>query len=313
MRLALVSWCVIIPFCNQVCGQEQQGVFQFFPVPNLKFNFDRDVPFKQADFGDDFLRQIVGDRDQQKQQLARIEVSKADESKLGKNQFSLFAKKLKSQRIGLTDKGKDVAYLHQLINKLRPLMTNRDRYDSISIYVADSPLTDARSFPGGTIVVFRGLLKFVTNEAALVGILGHELSHLDRQHQLEQFKNSLLAQQTIKGGVNDYRQFAGFSQVMMNSFMTPYALEQEKEADLDGCRWAFQAGYDPLELADIFRRLNDRFPNRQNQAPSFLRSHPYHIDRFMAIRDASRKLIKTAPDKQLIRGRENLRRRQAHQ
>ena len=154
MRLALVSWCVIIPFCNQVCGQEQQGVFQLFPVPNLKFNFDRDVPFKQADFGDDFLRQIVGDRDQQKQQLAQIEVSKADESKLGKNQFSLFAKKLKSQRIGLTDKGKDVAYLHQLINKLRPLMTNRDRYDSISIYVADSPLTDARSFPGGTIVVF---------------------------------------------------------------------------------------------------------------------------------------------------------------
>ena len=55
---------------------------------DLKFNFDRDVPFKQADFGDDFLRQIVGDRDQQKQQLARIEVSKADESKLGKNQFS---------------------------------------------------------------------------------------------------------------------------------------------------------------------------------------------------------------------------------
>ncbi len=312
MRLALVMWCMIISVCNPVCGQDQQGVFPFFPVPNLKFNFDRDVPFKQADFGDDFLRKIVGDRDQQKQQLARIEVSEADESKLGENQFRLFAKKLKSQRIGLTDKGKDVAYLHQLVNKLRPLMTNRDRYSSISIYVADSPLTDARSFPGGKIVVFQGLLKFVTNEAALVGILGHELSHLDRQHQLEQFKNSLLAQQTINGGVQNYRQFAGFGQVMMNSFMTPYAQEQEKEADLDGCRWAFQAGYDPRELAEIFRRLNDRFPDQQNQAPSFLRSHPYHIDRFMAIRDASRELIKTTPGKQLIRGRENLRRRQAH-
>ena len=108
MRLALVSWCVIIPFCNQVCGQEQQGVFQFFPVPNLKFNFDRDLPFKQADFGDDFLRQIVGDRDQQKQQLARIEVSKADESKLGKNQFSLFAKKLRSPATTTTKRGMTV-------------------------------------------------------------------------------------------------------------------------------------------------------------------------------------------------------------
>jgi predicted Zn-dependent protease len=313
MRLALVTWCLIVSVCNQALGQEQEGQFKFFPSPNLKFDFDRDVPFKQADFGEHFLRQLVGDRDQQKQQLARITVSKADERKIGENQFRLFARNLHSQRIELTDKGKDVAYLRQLIDKLRPLMTNRNRYTSISVYVADSPLTDARSFPGGKIVVYRGLLKFAANEAALVGILGHELSHLDRQHQLEQFKNSLLAQRTLTGDVQDYRQFAGFSQIMMKSLMAPYALDQEKEADLDGCQWAFQAGYDPRELAEVFRRMNDRDQNRQNPVPGFLRSHPNHIDRFKAIRDASRKLIKTAPKKQLISGRENLRRREAHQ
>jgi predicted Zn-dependent protease len=99
---------------------------------------------------------------------------------------------------------------------------------------------------------------------------------------------------------------------MMKSFMTPYAQDREKEADLDGCRWAFQAGYDPRELAEVFRRLNDRDQNRKIPVPSFLRSHPNHIDRFTTIRDASKKLIQTAPNKQLIIGRENLRQRKPH-
>jgi len=312
MRVSLVMWCVTVWVCGQACAQEQQGGFKFFPFPNFQFDFDRDVPFKAADFGEEFLRQLVGDRDKQKQQLARIAVSKADERKLGENQFRLYAKYLKSQRIELTDKGKDVAYIRQLVDKLRPLMTNRNRYASISVYVANSPHTDARSFSGGKIVVYRGLLRFVANEAALVGILGHELSHIDRQHQMEQFKNSLLAQQTLTGGVQDFRQFAGFGQLMMKSFMTPYALDQEKEADSDGCQWAFQVGYDPREMAEVFRRLHDRDKDRRIPLPSFLRSHPYHIDRFMAIRESSRKLIAADPGKQLITGRENLNRRQPH-
>lgn len=312
MRLTLIIWCLLVPLCDQTCGQEQQGGFQFFPVPNFKFNFGRDLPFKPSDFGEDFLRQIVGDGEQQKQQLNRISVSKADEKKVGENQFRLFANSLNSQRIKLTDNGKDVAYLRQLIEKLHPLMSNQARYTSIAVYVADSPLTDARSFPGGKIVVYRGLLKFVANEAALVGILGHELSHLDRQHQLEQFKNSLMAQQKLNGGVNNHMHFAGFSQLMMKSFMTPYALDREKEADLDGCKWAFQAGYDPHELAEVFRRLSVRDQDRQIPMPSLFRSHPYHIDRFLTISDESKKLIQTDPAKHLIKGRENLLKRRPH-
>lgn len=313
MRLALIIWCLIFSIDKQARGQQQQGGFKFFPFPNVQFDFDRELPFKQADFGDDFLRQLVGDRDEQKQQLARIKVSKADEKKVGENQFRSYAQHLNSQRIKLTNQGKDVVYLRQLVEKLHPLMTNKNRYESITIFVADSPLTDARSFPGGKVIVYRGLLKFVANEAALVGILGHELSHIDRQHQLEQFKNSLLAQDALSKGGQNFGQFAGFGQLMMKSFMTPYALDQEKEADSDGCLWAFQAGYDPHEMAEVFRRLSIRDKKTQIPVPSFLRSHPYHIDRFTAIRDSSRKLVAAEPNKKLITGRENLRKRKPHQ
>ena len=41
--------------------------------------------------------------------------------------------------------------------------------------------------PGGTLIFFRGILDFAGSEAALVGVIGHELSHLDHGHQLNHY------------------------------------------------------------------------------------------------------------------------------
>ena len=98
-------------------------------------------------------------------------------------------------------------------------------------------------------------------------------------------------------------------QLMMKSFMTPFGSELEKEADLDGASWCFELGYDPLEMAQVFRRLHERDQGRQVPLPSFLRSHPFHIDRFKAIQDERNRLVKTNPDRELVIGKANLRQR----
>lgn len=313
MRCVVLLCVVWGSLTGEAAAQGRQNSFKFYPFQNFQFNFDRDAPFKANDFGEQFFRQFLGDRQGTKRQLQQITVSVADERKIGENQFQMFERYLRSQRIKLSDKGRDAIYVRRLVARLRPLMKNHRRYKSIQVHIADSPHTDARAFPGGKIVVFRGLLGFVESEAALVGILGHELSHIDRQHQLEQFKNSLLAQKTLRGGAVDFRQFANFGQLMMKSFMTPFAADQEREADADGGLWSYRLGYDPLEMARVFQRLHDRDKNRQVPLPSFLRSHPFHIDRFKAIRDAGNKMIAANPDKQLVVGRDNLRQRKPFQ
>jgi len=199
--------------------------------------------------------------------------------------------------------------LKKLVARLRPLMQNQQRYPEIRIHVARSSITDARSFPGGQVIVYRGLLGFVENEAALVGILGHELSHIDRQHQLQKLRNARLAESKLNDGAIGLNKFFNIGQLMMKSFMTPFGSELEKEADLDGARWCFQLGYDPLEMAQVFRRLHERDQGRQVPLPSFLRSHPFHIDRFKAIQDERNRLVKTNPDRELVIGRANLRQR----
>ena len=291
-------------------GSECWG--QQFPFPFKFEKFEFDVPFKVDDFSDPFMKKLLGEPGADKEELAKIKVSVADERKLGENQFQMYRKYLESQKIQLTTQGRDVVYLRKLVARLRPLMQNQQRYPEIRIHVARSSITDARAFPGGQIIVYRGLLGFVENEAALVGLLGHELSHIDRQHQLQQLRNARLAETKLNDGVINLNKFFNVGQLMMKSFMTPFSSELEKEADLDGARWAFQLGYEPLEMAQVFRRLHERDKDRQVPLPSFLHSHPFHIERFKAIQDERNRLLKTKPDQEMVIGRANLRQRKPH-
>jgi predicted Zn-dependent protease len=312
MRLPclLITTCLLLSTVTAL--NAQQNPFGDFPFKNFPFKFDGDLPFKAADFSDQFMKQLLGERGDNKEELANIKIFIADERKLGENQFQMYRSYLQSQKIQLISQGRDVTYLRKLVAKLRPAMQNHRRYSSIRVYVARSSITDARSFPGGQIIVYRGLLEFVENEAALVGILGHELSHIDRQHQLQQIRNSRLAEDKIKDNVINLNKFLNVGQLMMKSFMTPFGSELEKEADLDGARWSFQLGYDPLEMAQVFRRLHERDKNRQVPLPSFLRSHPFHIDRFKAIQDERNRLVKANPQQKLVIGRTNLKQRKPH-
>jgi predicted Zn-dependent protease len=63
-------------------------------------------------------------------------------------------------------------------------------------------------------------------------------------------------------------------------------------------------------MAQVFRRLHEQDRNRQVPLPGFLRSHPYHIDRFRAIQDERVRLLKANPEKDLVIGRRHLKQRQ---
>ena len=298
--------CCLLAFVPVL--QAQQNPFQGFDFG--KFKFDPKIPFQVDDLSDQLMLQLLGKPGADQKELQGIQVSIADERKVGEHHLQMYRRYLDSQKVQLVSQGRDVVYLRQLVAKLHPLMQNARRYPQIRVYIANASTTDARAFPGGQVVVFRGLLDFVENEAALVGLLGHELSHIDRQHQLEQLKNARLAETKLKNPTVNVNKFFHVGQLMMKSFMTPFGFKQEQQADLDGARWCFQLGYDPLEMAQVFRRLHEQDRNRQAPLPGFLRSHPYHIDRFRAIQDERIRRVKANPEKELVIGRGHLKRRQ---
>ncbi len=230
------------------------------------------------------------------EQLERIEITADEERAYGRQAFEHFAAALRGREIRLIGRGPEVRHLLRLVAKIQPHMKNADRYKRIKVYVADSPETDARSFPGGTLVIFRGMLEFAESEAALVGVLGHELSHLDHGHQLRYPRLMKMAGAGFQGRGEqpDWREMMSNGVFLARTMARPFRPEDETQADKDGATWAFRAGYDPMDMARLFQRMAERDGPATRMIPEFVRSHPYHDNRFQAIVQLSDKLKQEA-------------------
>ncbi len=262
-----------------------------------------------------FFNQFFGgETEEDRKALDTIQVSLEEERRFGKQAADAYLDFLKQQKVRLVTRGREVAYLQALVNTLRPHRQNARRYDTIRVVLARSPEPDARSFPGGTLVFFEGMLDFADNEAALVGVVGHELSHLDRGHQLIHIKRMQRAQQVFSGkaAARDPAEMFSAGQSLMRMWARPFRPEDELEADLDATDWAYQAGYDPRELAKALLRLHERNQQKlqpNDFLPSFLRSHPYERERYEAVLKRYDELQQAQPRDDLYLGAENLRRR----
>ncbi|MEZ6134551.1 MAG: M48 family metallopeptidase [Pirellulaceae bacterium] len=206
--------------------------------------------------------------DEQARRLAQIEVSVANEQRFGKQVLNGYMDKLKSSRTAVANRGRDVEYLQTLCNSLKPLMQNAKRYRQLDIRVIQSDATDAYSIPGGHLLFTRGLLETCGSEAAVVGVLAHELSHLDRQHQLLPLKHAQLNGTTL-----DLKD----QMLLLGMVARPFHPEQESEADADATEWMMAAEYEPKELV----RLLESWQQRETQQvpwmqfiPTFVKSHP---------------------------------------
>ncbi len=261
---------------------------------------------------EDFFEQWFGKETPADQEaLAKIDITRAEEQQFGDRAAQAYLAELNRQNIRVLARGKDVDYLQRLVATVQPSMKNSNRYLSIKVYVADSPEIDARCFPGGTLVFFRGLLDFAGSEAALVGVIGHELSHLDHSHPLNHLRRLKLAQQTFIGASQgfDLGRWMSDGLVLMRVMARPFRPEEEAAADLDGATWAHGLGYDPRQMGELFLRLGQRDKNRPHRVPALFRTHPFHMDRYRAIGQTYRSLQAQQPNRKLYVGQSNLRRR----
>ncbi len=255
------------------------------------------------------LERMFGpDAAEDEQALAAVEVSRKEELALGREAVQAYLAALQDAKIRVVNRGRDVAYFRKLAETVRPLMTNADSCPPLTIYLAETPMFEARSFSDGTLVFSRGLLDMAESEAALIGLVGHELSHLDRRHLITRLRRMKLARAKLhdaRAGDVQAKFTAGTSLVRI--WTRPFRPEDEQQADLDGGRWAYQAGYDPRELAGLIEAAAEQLPTIP--LPGFLRSHPVSRERIDALAEYYAQLQKDEPKDQLYVGRENLRRR----
>lgn len=290
LAVILIYWLAVPGFCQ---GQARRD-----PADALRNMFE-----KFAEQSDQFAPGMFSElTPAQMASLERIKISPREESQFGDEVLKNYEASLRAQRITLTRQGEDVKYLSALVMDIRPLMKNAQRYPRIDVALVSSDETDAYSVPGGHLVFTKGLLETAQSEAELVGVIAHELSHLDHGHQLLALKQSKTMPQ-----MNDMRS----SMLWMATMFKPFRAEFEAQADADAVRWMLAAGYDPRELSNLLARWDARQNNQANwtnMLPNFARSHPDAGRRAQSVLDDLKKNSPKRP-KQLIIGRQNLAKR----
>ncbi len=146
---------------------------------------------------------------------------------------------------------------------------------------------NAFALPGGPMYINRGMIQAAKSEGEMAGVMAHELSHVALRHGTAQAtkgqKYGLLAGILGVGGailggpagaiIGQGGQFA------VGAYFLKFSREYEREADILGAQIMARAGYDPRDLANMFRTIEQH----GGGGGGFLSSHPSASDRYEII------------------------------
>lgn len=126
--------------------------------------------------------------------------------------------------------------------------------------VIDSPDINAFATPGGYVYINRGLLAYLSSEAELAGVLGHEIAHVTARHAARQRAGSITTSvvAVTAGVLTGSRDIMDSAGMYGTELVRGYGREHELEADGLGARYMHLAGYEPEALLRVIGVLKDQ-------------------------------------------------------
>ena len=138
---------------------------------------------------------------------------------------------------------------------------------------------NAFALPGGPMYINRGMIQKAHNEGEVAGVMAHELSHVALRHGTAQqtaatpYAIGEIAGQ-ILGAIVGGRTgavIAQGSQFGIGAYFLKFSREYERQADLLGSHIMADAGYDPRDMANVFRTIQQE---GGPGGPQWLSDHP---------------------------------------
>ena len=132
------------------------------------------------------------------------------------------------------------------------------------------------------------MIEAAKTEGEMAGVMAHEISHVALRHGTAQatkgqkFQIGAIAGQilgAIIGGAAG-SVIAQGSQFGLGAYFLKYGREYERQADLLGAQILARAGYDPREMANMFKTIQEQ---GGRSGPEWLSSHPDPGNRYNAI------------------------------
>jgi len=174
----------------------------------------------------------------------------------------------------------------RLVDAIPPeLQHDEFRY---SVQVINVREINAFALPGGPMYVNRGMIEVAKTEGEVAGVMAHELSHVALRHGTAQATKATKYQVgdllgAVVGSIIGGRAGGAVAQVTefgLGTAFLRFSREDERQADLLGSHIMARAGYDPRDMANMFKTIE-----KQGGAggPQWLSDHPNPGDRYNAI------------------------------
>jgi len=154
---------------------------------------------------------------------------------------------------------------------------------------------NAFALPGGPMFVNRGMIEAAHTEGEVAGVMAHELSHVALRHGTAQAtKATPYEVGTIAGAILGSIIGGGWGRVVaegtqfgLGTAFLRFGREFERQADIEGAQIMARAGYDPRDMANMFKTIEKQ---GGSGGPTWMSDHPNPGDRYTYITEEARML-----------------------
>jgi hypothetical protein len=210
-----------------------------------------------------------------------------------------YAKQVEQQMVVITDP-KIAGFVERIGRKLAAA-PEAGGYP-YSFKVVQEGSINAFALPGGPTFTHTGLIMAADNEGQIAGVLAHEIAHVALRHGTNQASKANLLQlpamlggQMAGGGITGMLAQLGVG-LGANSLLMKFSRNAESDADLLGTRMMNKAGYNPIEMARFFEKLQAEHGKQNKLVEMFFSSHPNPGNRVKSVSEEIQLLPKANYD-----------------
>ncbi|GIV24365.1 MAG: peptidase M48 [Bacteroidia bacterium] len=152
--------------------------------------------------------------------------------------------------------------------------------------IRDDSTLNAFCAPGGYIYVYTGIIKYLRNEAQLMGVLAHEMAHAARRHST-QLLTQAYGIQTLAQLITGQQDPGLIAQIASSLVLLSFSRDHERDADAHSVIYLCPTEYRADGAADFFEYITQGGGVRP---PAFLSTHPDPGERVRNIRTLAQQM-----------------------
>ena len=185
--------------------------------------------------------------------------------------------------------------VQQVFNRLRPyadaMNKTGEKFNWQMVVIRDNT-ENAWAMPGGKMAFYTGLAEnYRLTENEIAAIVGHEMGHALLEHSKKQAGANVLSGLAVQLGSAAVQASTGYDPNLIGlgasvlheyGLDKPYSRHHEYEADALGMRLMAQAGYNPADAINVWKKMNAK-GGGGSKLGSILSTHPNNDSRIKAM------------------------------